>query len=915
MRKIISTIILLVAVAGVAPVTQAAFTNIYVEDWGTGNPNVVFNNDVTSVGWTSVALSRTAGPYVGIYNASPQPSDAATGDPLLANTVYFTVLLPTQTTPGMIYTTDSSGAGAGGNSSFTTINNPNLKTNLTLSVEERNGGGAPGTNYFAVQVGGSWYVATSYIMPDSGALGFPLMTNATLVYTNSANVWNSLTINANDVTIGGAASPNLSSPITGVGIVITPTTGQPNFNRFAVQIFAPNPPPPNPPTNSFASAVQNVYEGGGVSLVTRFTGTAPLSYKWKTNDIPLAEGGKYIGTTNNTLIITNVTQDDATANGVTYSVTATNIAGVTNSPAGSLFVNVLPRPIDMLYSETLPYAGPSGNLPLTGVGWANAFATGASGGIFSLGTGTGLGAYFDYSGFTTVATNLAYTTSTNDTGLSGLPFAAINIATHPVITFQAQFQPGNAQGRATGAVITYWAVRVNGAWYYSAQPIPIDLTATQYFTNQYAFKTGATNWNNLTVAGNVVTPGGPASSDLSGTIDGAGLLFVHNAVNTSMNFENFLLSTNPVSILPPAIGVNGAPWSQTVATGGGVSFGVAATGTQPFSYGWTLNGVLLQNGGRISGAHSNILTIANLTPADNGQIIAWVTNSAGVDDSLNSPNGGGGVDTELTVVDPPVGTIYTETFPFIGPLPGNNFSIGTAGWSEAVPGSPFVLFQRVGSDAAAFAFFGSPSTNVFFTSTASDTNQAGLPFPNINLASYSDLTFSVDIAPTFNSANVTAYVAVQINGNKWYVSANPLPVPVGDTTAYSTYSTAFSANAANWKNLTINATTGTIGAPASSDLQGTMTGFGLVFVTTGAGGNFNFDNISITATGVGGITIGSAANGTLNLSWVGNPAVHLQSTTNLASSTSWQDVPNSAGLYSLPVSTTGPQKFFRLVTP
>src|SRR5262249_15513231 len=150
--------------------------------------------------------------------------------------------------------------------------------------------------------------------------------------------------------------------------------------------------------------------------------------------------------------------------------------------------------------------------------------------------------------------------------------------------------------------------------------------------------TGASNWNNLSVVGNVVTLGGPASGPLSGNIDGVGVLFVHNAVNTSMNFENFLLTTNPVSILPPAIGVNGAPWNQTVASGGGVSFGVSATGTSPFTYGWTLNGVLLNDGGRISGAHSPVLTIGNLTTNDIGQIIAYVTNSVGVDDSLNSPN-------------------------------------------------------------------------------------------------------------------------------------------------------------------------------------------------------------------------------------------------------------------------------------
>ncbi|HET7626574.1 MAG TPA: hypothetical protein VFM25_15065, partial [Verrucomicrobiae bacterium] len=510
----------------------------------------------------------------------------------------------------------------------------------------------------------------------------------------------------------------------------------------------------------------------------------------------------------------------------------------------------------------------------------------------------------------TTSTNLAYTTFTNDTGLSGLPFAPIDIASHPIITLQAQFQPGNAGARNDGAVTTYWAIRVNGSWFYSVEPINIDLAATSYLTNQYAFYAAATNWNVLSMNGNNVIPGGGASGDLSGTIDGVGLLFVHNAVDTSMNFENFVVSTSPVAILPPAIGFDGAPWSQTVATGGGARFGVSAAGTPPFNYGWTLNGVLLNDGGRISGAHTPVLTIANLTPEDSGQIVAWVTNAVGVDDSFNSPNGGGGVDTELTVVDPSVGTIYTETFPFIGPLPGN-FAIDTAGWSEAVPGSPAVLFQNIGSDAAGFAFLGNAGTTAYYTSTATDRNQAGLPFPNIRIGSYSDLTFSVDLAPTFSSSNVLAYLAVQVNGNSWYVSANPIPVPAGDSPTYSTYSLPFDPAAANWKNMTIAETSAAIGSAASSNLTGTITGAGLVFVTVGSGGNMNFDNFTITGSGVGGITVGAVNAGNLNLSWVGNPAVSLQSTTNLASP-DWQDVNGSSGLYSMPVSVSGPQRFFRL---
>jgi hypothetical protein len=265
----------------------------------------------------------------------------------------------------------------------------------------------------------------------------------------------------------------------------------------------------------------------------------------------------------------------------------------------------------------------------------------------------------------------------------------------------------------------------------------------------------------------------------------------------------------------------------------------------------------------------------------------------------------------LVVTNPALGVLYSETLPFIGPLPGN-FPITSEGWSEAVPGSPFPLFQRIGSDAAAFAFLGSANTVIYYTTSASDTNQAGLPFPNIKLGSYPDLTFSVDIAPTFSASNVTASIAVQLNGGSWYVASSPLPVPTSsDSPTYSTYTSAFNPAAANWKNLSINANNATIGATASSNLSGAMTGFGLVFVTVGSGGTFNFDNILVTGTGLGGINVGPIVGGNLKLSWVGNPLVTLQGNTNLLGP-NWADVPGTTGAGSFTGSAAGPQKFFRL---
>ena len=289
------------------------------------------------------------------------------------------------------------------------------------------------------------------------------------------------------------------------------------------------------------------------------------------------------------------------------------------------------------------------------------------------------------------------------------------------------------------------------------------------------------------------------------------------------------------------------------------------------------------------------------------QIVAFVTNSAGGDesDSIYNP-------ATLTVTNAPVGLIYSEAFPFVGPVTGN-YPISGIGWVEAVPSAPNALFQLTAntSEGAVFAYLGAEGTTVYYATTATDTNQSGLPFPNINLASYPGLNFSADIQPGAGSNNVTAYFAVQLNGANWYVAASPLAVNL-TTPGYTTYTMAFNPAAANWKNLTVATSGGIIGLTAAGQLSGVMTGAGLVFVTVGSGGDFNFDNFQITGTGVGGINVGPLTGGNLNLSWVGNPVVNLQSTT-ILSPADWQDVPNTLGLYSLPVPVTGSQKFFRLV--
>ncbi len=907
MKKLLP--IFIVMIVGALQSALAGSTNVYVEDWGSikGGTSVTGGGNFTTVGWTFAAASQTAGPYLGIYQA-PGASDIGTGLPLPTNTVYFTTLTGSQTTPGMFYTTDSSGAGSGGDSSYSDID-PLLYTNLTLSVEIRSGGGAAATNYFAVQVGGSWYVATNNPLPIYTG-SYPTFTNGTLAYTNLASVWNSLTVTGTNVTIGATAGANLSGSITGIGIVELPTSGGANYNQLAISAYAASAPPPTAPTIS-ATAVtpQYTYVGGGASFAIFAAGTQPLTYIWESNGIPIPSGGRFLGTTNNVLTVTNANANDATA---TYSVIVTNIAGAATN--GSLALNVSSVPAGVLYAENFPYGGPtgSGNLPLSGVGWVSSASTGTSVGIYS--AGPGLGDCFSYS--PTATTNIYYTTDTNDLGTSGLPFVDINPNSYPAISLQAGFVPGNAAGQANGAISVYWAVAMDGVWYCSAQPQAIDLSAlSPYKTYDYGFNPAATNWNTVTITGTGAVIGSQASGDLTGNITGTGIVIAHNtSTGSDMNFQDFEISTNPaVGTAPSVASAADVPLTVSVASGGGASFGVSAAGTQPFTYYWLTNNVLAQNGGRVSGATSATLTIADLNPNDNNMPIdVIVSNSAGAYDVGANWGNGASDDLELTVTNPPVGLIYSEGFPFVGPVVGN-YPISSVGWVEAVLNAPNALFQTSTetSAGAVFAYYGSPATTVYYATSATDTNQSGLPFPNIDLAAYpGGLNFSVQIAPAFAASNVTAYVAVQLNNANWYVSASPLPVAnSSDSQTFSTYSFAFNPAEANWNNLTVTTSGGLVGSGATSNLKGTMTGAGLVFVTVGTGGTFNFQNFVITGTGVGGISFG-ATGGNLNLSWVGNPTVELQSTTNLIGT--WQNLTNTYGAYSLTVPTTGPQMFFRL---
>jgi hypothetical protein len=158
-------------------------------------------------------------------------------------------------------------------------------------------------------------------------------------------------------------------------------------------------------------------------------------------------------------------------------------------------------------------------------------------------------------------------------------------------------------------------------------------------------------------------------------------------------------------------------------------------------------------------------------------------------------------------------------------------------------------------------------------------------------------------------------------GGQWYAMATPIE-PMNPSTALSTsaYTTLgpqiYSPLAAQWVTVTLVGTQGVVvGGPPAQNLSGPITAAGLLFQHGNDGGSldYNFYQIQATGTGslIGGINIGPVINGSATLSWVGNAAVNVQSSTDLIH---WSDVPGTLGNHIFTVSATANQEvYYRLV--
>ena len=90
-----------------------------------------------------------------------------------------------------------------------------------------------------------------------------------------------------------------------------------------------------------------------------------------------------------------------------------------------------------------------------------------------------------------------------------------------------------------------------------------------------------------------------------------------------------ILALQGGSAEPPKITTQPVP--QTVGFGGAATFAVIATGTEPLSFQWQVDGVALADSARVSGATAPTLTIAGVEARDLGLYRCVVSNGAGSD--------------------------------------------------------------------------------------------------------------------------------------------------------------------------------------------------------------------------------------------------------------------------------------------
>ncbi len=312
--------------------------------------------------------------------------------------------------------------------------------------------------------------------------------------------------------------------------------------------------------------------GGAATFSVTANGTFPLSFQWLKNGTPVS------GATTSTLTLNNAQVSDAAI----YSVVVSNVVGAVTSSTANLTVSVPPTISQSPKDQTVT-VGSSVSFSVTAGGTAPLSYQWQHAGL-NLDGATGSSLILN--GVTTADAGTYAVTVTNVAGT--VTSAAANLVVNVPITLTTQptNQAVNAGGVAVFGVTATGTAPLNFQWLFNGGPLPGATLPTLTISNVQPANVGAYS----VVVSNVV--GALTSSAATLTLD-----------------------------VPPVI--TGISQNVVVVAGAPLALTVAATGTQPLSYQWTLNGTA------VAGATNSILSLDHAQAADAGAYQVTVTNLAG----------------------------------------------------------------------------------------------------------------------------------------------------------------------------------------------------------------------------------------------------------------------------------------------
>ena len=345
-----------------------------------------------------------------------------------------------------------------------------------------------------------------------------------------------------------------------------------------------------PPTITTQPVGATTIEGNSVTLSAAASGSAPLTFQWSKDGLPIP------GATGTSLVLNNLRVADSG----NYVFTASNPAARVASEVATVLVNLAPpvilaQPLSqtILVGESATFTvAAGGSAPFTYQWRKNGVEiAGATGPSYTIPTLR----LSDVGSYTVVVSNGAGSVVSNP--------ATLIVTTTPVapsITTQPASTTVIAGNPAQFTVTVAGSSPLSYQWFKQGVAIAGATGATYTIANVNAADAGSYTVSATNVAGSV--------------------------------------TSNPavLTVITPPLVVT-QPLSQTVNAGSAVTFTVVANGTAPLTYQWR------KNGSEIAGATAATLNLANVQAADAGVYSVVVGNGGGSATSAGAT---------LTVTDP-----------------------------------------------------------------------------------------------------------------------------------------------------------------------------------------------------------------------------------------------------------------------